>query len=72
VFLWSDAAQAAFDSLKQAFGSAPVLSHPDNPRPFLVETDASDYANGAILSQYDDFSVLHRGLGTVAFYSRQL
>jgi len=52
-------AQAAFDTLKMAFTSAPVLIHPDPAKPFIVETDASDFALGAILSQFGIDGLLH-------------
>ena len=66
-FVWTAATQHAFDALKQAFMSAPVLVHPDPAKPFQVETDASDFALGAILSQLDDDGTLH----PVAYYSRK-
>lgn len=40
----------AFDSLKESFVTAPVLRHFDVERPIRVETDASGYAIGGILS----------------------
>ena len=49
-FEWTTTAQKAYDLLKQAFTMAPVLLHPDPTKPFQVETDASDFAIGAILS----------------------
>ena len=58
-FLWSSAAQNAFDSLKHAFIIASVLLHADPTKPFLVETDAFDFAIGAILSQVDDTNLMH-------------
>ncbi len=67
-FSWNPTAQAAFDTLKMAFTSAPILIHPDLTRPFIVETDASDFALGAILSQFGIDGLLH----LVAFYSRKL
>jgi hypothetical protein len=48
---WSSAEQSAFDSLKKAITSAPILTSPDNSRPFRIEADSSDYATGAVLSQ---------------------
>jgi len=51
-----------------AFTSAPILIHPDLAKPFIVETDASDFALGAILSQFGIDGLLH----PVAFYSRKL
>jgi len=50
-FNWNTEQQNAFDSLKEKLTSAPVLSYPDFTRQFLITTDASDYAIGAILSQ---------------------
>eukprot|EP00833_Pecoramyces_ruminatium_P010577 jgi/Orpsp1_1/1184609/evm.model.c7180000090259.1 len=50
-FNWSPDQQKAFDKLKELFTSAPILRHPDSNKPFIVETDASNFAVGAILSQ---------------------
>ena len=47
---FSDDARNSFNTLKSAFISAPVLTHWVPDRPIIVETDASDYALGAILS----------------------
>jgi hypothetical protein len=33
-WMWSSAEQSAFDSLKKAITSAPILTSPDNSRPF--------------------------------------
>jgi len=50
-FNWTAEQQIAFQSLKEKLTTAPVLSYPDFTREFLVTTDASDYAIGAVLSQ---------------------
>ena len=50
-FIWSLDAQKAFNDIKSKFSSAPILAYPDRDRPFIVETDSSNYAIGAILSQ---------------------
>jgi reverse transcriptase-like protein/integrase-like protein/chromodomain-containing protein len=52
-FIWSQECQNAFDTLKRMISSAPVLSHVDQSKPFVVETDASDFALGAVLLQED-------------------
>lgn len=66
-FLWSPACQKAFQTLKNAFNSAPALSHFDPLREIFVETDASDFVSSGVLSQKDDQGVLH----PVAFMSRK-
>ncbi|MBW0584071.1 hypothetical protein O181_123786 [Austropuccinia psidii MF-1] len=43
-----------FHQLKEAFTTAPVLSHFNPSLPTIVETDACDYALGAVLSQVSD------------------
>ncbi|XP_028215187.1 uncharacterized protein LOC114397318 [Glycine soja] len=50
-FLWTDKAQEAFEKLKLAVSTAPVLSLPDFEQPFTVETDASGVGMGVVLSQ---------------------
>ena len=64
---WSEAQHRAFNRLKLALTTAPVLRLPDFDRQFVVTTDASDAAVGAILEQ--DFG---NGLQPVAFASRKL
>jgi hypothetical protein len=63
----NDQIQEAFDSLKKAFSSAPILIHVDFTKPFFLEIDAPDYALRAILSQYGDDGHLY----LLAFYSRK-
>ncbi|XP_059437724.1 uncharacterized protein LOC132170646 [Corylus avellana] len=48
---WTDQCQAAFDKLKAAVASEPVLHLPDFELPFEVHTDASDRAIGGVLVQ---------------------
>ncbi|KAK3507044.1 hypothetical protein QTP70_001909, partial [Hemibagrus guttatus] len=49
--LWSPAAEEAFNTLKRAFTTAPLLIHPDPDKPFVMEVDASTTGVGAVLSQ---------------------
>jgi hypothetical protein len=48
---WSKSQQKAFDDLKHRLYSAPVLTLPNLKQPFEIETDASNYAIGAVLTQ---------------------
>ncbi|GBG62902.1 hypothetical protein CBR_g34274 [Chara braunii] len=50
-FYWTPTHENAFRSLKRLVTSAPVLHLPDYSRPFIVTTDASDFATGVVLSQ---------------------
>ncbi|MBW0479297.1 hypothetical protein O181_019012 [Austropuccinia psidii MF-1] len=43
-----------FHQLKKAFTTAPIFSHFNPSLPTIVETDSSDYALGAVLSQVSD------------------
>ena len=54
VWTWGEKRQEAFETLKRRVTSAPILIQPDVTRPFKLETDASDYAVGAVLSQLCD------------------
>jgi len=58
--------QDAFNSLKKAFTSAPILTHWIPDAQLIVETNASDYALAAILSVVNKDNEVH----PVAFYSR--
>ena len=53
-FTWTEEMQKSFGTLKEALCTAPVLVYPDYDKPFIVSTDASSRAVGAVLSQLDD------------------
>lgn len=63
-FKWTVETEAAFQLLKQALVSAPVLALPDFSKPFTIETDAGDLGIGAVLSQdKHPIAFLSRALG---------
>jgi len=64
---WTNACQAAFDELKTAFTTRPLLTHFDETCPTKLETDASDWALGPVLSQLCE----DERWDTVAFHSRK-
>jgi len=63
-FVWGETQQKAFDSLKRALCTAPVLQVPDFSKEFVLATDASDVAVSAVLQQRVDGS-----LAPIAYYS---
>ena len=64
---WDPEHQTAFERLKDAFTSAPILQRFDFDKDVIVETDASDYVSAGVLSQYGDDGLLH----PVAFFSKK-
>lgn len=66
-FEWGEAEQKAFELLKGALRTAPVLALPDASKPFVMNTDASGTAIGAVLQQDHG-----KGLQPVGFWSRTL
>lgn len=50
-YQWNEQAQQAFTDLKKKITSNPTLCLPDFGQPFVLETDASAIAIGAVLSQ---------------------
>ena len=53
-FKWNNECQSAFELLKHRLTSAPILTHPDFTQSFILDTDASQNAIGAALSQVQD------------------
>jgi len=64
---WTPEAESAFTELMNRFTSALILAHFDPQRPVIVETDALDFALGAVLSQRNNENRLH----PVTFHSRK-
>ena len=66
-FKWTDTCQDAFKALRALLIKAPVLAFPKEDLPYIVDTDASDYGIGGVLSQFIE--------GTehvIAYYSKSL
>jgi hypothetical protein len=63
---WTSEMEESFEVLKERFTTAPILTHFDPTKTCIVETDASDFALGAILSQKDEDGRLH----PIAFHSQ--
>ncbi|GBG67482.1 hypothetical protein CBR_g617 [Chara braunii] len=51
--IWMPECEAAFQVLKEALTSAPVLARPDPTRPFALYTDWQPQAISAVLTQHD-------------------
>ena len=68
LFLWDEACQQAFDTLKARVSSAPILAHFDSSKEAVLEVDSSDFVTGGILSQVGDDGLLH----PVAFFSKRM
>ncbi|MES9881596.1 MAG: reverse transcriptase domain-containing protein [Sedimenticola sp.] len=66
-YKWTDACEQAFDTLKQALITAPILCYPSIRTNFILDTDASGVGIGAVLSQCDGDDER-----VVAYYSRAL
>ena len=66
-FEWKKPQQNAFEELKKAITSAPILIAPDDTKPYVVTTDASGFAVGATLSQDHG-----RGQQPIAFMSKKM
>jgi len=63
---FDDKYKKAFNTLKQAFTSTPILTHWVPDAQLVMETNASDYALAAILSIMTKYNEIH----PVAFYFR--
>ncbi len=66
-FRWGTIEQAAFDKLKHALSSPPVLAYPNFSLPFTLYTDSSEFAYGATLLQDQG-----KGLQPICYFSHKL
>jgi hypothetical protein len=64
---WTPEIEESFEGLKEQFTTPLILTHFDPTKECIVETDASDLALGAILSDKDEEGRLH----PIAFHSRK-
>ena len=64
---WGPSQKRAFQQLKDALCTAPVLQYPNPELPYVVVTDASGVAAGGVLMQDKG-----KGLQPLAFMSRRL
>ena len=76
-FSWSSEASAAFQTVKDALISAPVLALPDFSKQFIVEADASKTGIGAVLMQENHpICYISRALGprhqNLSVYEKEL
>ena len=66
-FNWTDCQETAFCTLKRKLTEAPVLASPRDEGIYVLDTDASDYALGASIQQWQD-----GGLRVIGYASRAL
>lgn len=66
-FKWSDECEHSFSTLKQKLISPQILQFPDYTKPFILITDASKVACGAVLAQCHDSFELPVAFASKAF-----
>ena len=64
---WSEAAQSAFEVLKELCVNAPILAFPNYKLPFILHTDSSTEGLGAVLYQKQEGK-----LRVIAYVSRSV
>jgi transposase InsO family protein len=66
-FNWTENCQKVFDQLKTLLSQEPLMAFPDFKKKFILETDASNFAIGAVLSQeYEE------GRRVIAYFSKTM
>jgi hypothetical protein len=66
-FSWTPEAQMAFEQMRDLLCAAPVLALPDPSKPYVVVTDASNFAIGACLMQDQG-----NGLQPIVYMSKKM
>lgn len=64
-FIWNEACQDAFDTVRYVLKNPPILQYPDFEKEFILTTDASKLGCGAVLQQEHEGTLL-----PVAYASR--
>ena len=64
---WTEAANSAFETLKELCTSTPILAYPDYQLPFILHTDSSSEGLGAVLYQKQEGK-----LRVIAYASRSV
>lgn len=67
-FVWTEECSKALTTIKNSLVSAPILACPDFSKHFYLQTDASDFGLGAVLTQMDDTA----GEKVICYLSRSL
>ena len=71
VFKWTPQCQEAFETLKEKLTHAPILAYPTVEGDFVLDTDASVAAAGAVLSQIQEGQEKVIGYGSKAFSAEE-
>ena len=68
-FIWENTHQSAFESMKNLAIKEALLVYPNANKPYVIETDASDYQLGGVIKQHDNSKT---ALLPIAYYSKKL
>ena len=71
-FFWGNPQQQAFERLQQALVTAPILAYPSSKGRYILDTDASNFAYGAVLSQLQEDEHGVEQERVIAYYSKTL
>ncbi|KAI0995362.1 hypothetical protein K3495_g12820 [Podosphaera aphanis] len=64
-YIWGSPQQLAFRTLQSSFKTPPILAYYDYNKKTVIETDASDWTSGGVLSQLNENGLLR----PVAYFS---
>jgi hypothetical protein len=70
-FNWQEKHEVAFQELKKKLAEAPVMAYPNEEGRFILDTDASDYAYGAVLSQLQPNDKGEQVERVIAYHSKR-